>query len=219
MISFVCWKWNVQGANRAFLSHHVNVLLAMVERNYRAPFRFICITDDPAGLCDGIETMPMPVRFDHVPNPQGGRFPSCYCRLWAFSREATVLGERILSLDIDLIVTGDLRSLVDRDEDFVGWCDDPRFAQSKIAGGAYLLRTGSMPHIWEQFDPEKSPIEAAERGNQGSDQGWMSHKLYPPPGKFDGLCKINWTQEGARRPPRDARIVFTSGVKPPWSTE
>ena len=228
MISFVTWKWQTPG-NRAFSSAHVNVLYAMVARHYPAPFRFICITDDPAGLDERIEWISMPVRFDSLISPQGARFPNCYCRLWVFSREAAVLGERILCLDIDCVILDDLRPLVDRDEDFVGWCDDPHFADGKIAGGIYLLKTGSMPHIWEDFDPKTSPMEAFGRGNQGSDQGWMSYKLYPllrqssgQAGKYtigDGIVKINWTPIGAPSPPKGARLVLANGLKPPWNAD
>src|SRR5919108_3974036 len=108
-ISFVCWKWQTKQIPRLFLADHVNVLQAMVARWYPRPFRFICITDDRAGLNPAIEAMPMPVRFDHLKSPQGARFPQCYARLWNFSRDAAaVLGERIFQVDIDVIITGDL---------------------------------------------------------------------------------------------------------------
>jgi hypothetical protein len=221
MISFVTWKWhNPNSSRRKFRSKHVNVLYAMIRRHYPRPYRAICITDDAEGLDPGIEALPMPVRFDNIKSPHGERFPSCYCRLWSFSREATILGERILSLDIDVVILGDLRPLVDREEDFVGWCDQ-RFGWGKIAGGVYLLRTGTHPYIWEDFDPLVSPAQAAAAGNRGSDQGWMSFKMYPPPGKWDngaGLTKINWTPH-SRQAPQGVRMVFTSGAKPPWSKE
>jgi hypothetical protein len=221
MITFVTWKWHTPGSGREFLAEHVNVLYSMVDFQYQQPFRFVCITDDPAGLDPDIETMPMPVRFDDVPNPQGKRFPQCYCRLWNFSREATILGERILQLDIDLVILDFLMPLIDRDEDFVGWCD-PKFGWRKIAGGIYLLKTGSMPHIWDDFDPATSPQEAAAAGYMGSDQAWMSYKMYPPAGQWsngDGLVKLNWTPEHAKEAPEGARIVFTNGAKPPWNAE
>lgn len=225
MISFVTWKWNASsGDTRKFRAKHVNVLHSMVTLHYPLPFRFICITDDPAGLDPNIEALPIPVGSIHdspLQNPNGAHFPNCYRRLWTFSREARILGERILCLDIDVIILKDLRQLVDRDEDFVGWCD-PRFGWGKIAGGVYLLRTGSMPHVWEDFDPASSPAQAFAAGNKGSDQGWMSFKLYPPAGKWsngDGLIKINWTHAHARTAPQGARMVFTSGTKPPWSKE
>jgi hypothetical protein len=221
MISFVTWKWHDRtSARRKFRAKHVNVLFAMIRRHYPRPYRAICITDDPEGLDPGIEALPMPVRFDNLKSPHGERFPSCYCRLWVFSREAVVLGERILSLDIDVVILGDPQKLVDRDEDFVGWCDK-RFGWGKIAGGVYLLRTGSLPYIWEDFDPLTSPAQAAAAGNRGSDQGWMSFKMYPPPGMWtdDGLAKINWTPARSRQAPKGVCMVFTSGAKPPWSKE
>jgi hypothetical protein len=242
MISFVCWKWRTAGSARLFLAEHVNVLRAMVKRYYARPFRFICITDDRAGLDKKIEAIAMPVRFE-IQSPHGARFPSCYARLWNFSREAAVLGKTIFQTDIDVVITGDLTPLVDREEDFVGW-SDKRFQRNKIAGGAYLLRTGSLPHVWEEFDPIASPAAALAAGHMGSDQAWMSYCLSPEsrvlspesnPGSAlspqhsalkkigtwngAGLVKINWTPARARRAPQGARMVFTSGEKPPWSSE
>src|SRR5919108_5142727 len=126
MISFVCWKWRIEGSARFFHANHVNILYAMIARWYPRPFRFVCVTDDAKGLDERIEAIPMPVRFDQLQSPQGARFPQCYARLWNFSREAAVLGERIFQIDIDVVITGDLTALVDRAEDFVGW-SDPRF--------------------------------------------------------------------------------------------
>jgi hypothetical protein len=223
-LTFLTWKWQDPNPNtisrRKFRSKHVNVLHAMIGRHYPRPFRFVCITDDAEGLDPRIETMPMPVRFDDLKSPHGERFPSCYCRLWVFSREATILGERILSLDIDVVILADLRPLVDRDEDFVGW-GDKRFEKNKIAGGVYLLRTGSMPQVWEEFNPLTSPAAALSAGNRGSDQGWMSYRIKQPFGRWNGgeLVKINWTRAHSRTTPQGARMVFTSGAKPPWSKE
>lgn len=223
VISFVCWKWRGPDPARAFLSYHVNVLAAGVRRHYDGPHRFICITDDPEGLDPTVEAVPMPVtNFEHLISPNGARFPSCYRRLWVFGREAKrVLGDVILCLDVDAIVLRDLAPLVHRGENFVGWCDE-RFLANKIAGGCYLLRTGTMTKVWDDFDPARSPQLAKENGWGGSDQGWMGYRIWPPPGAWkqaDGLTKIGWTPARAKHPPLGARIVFTSGVNPPWSAD
>jgi hypothetical protein len=220
MISFVCWKWQVPGKRRAFESLHVNVLRAMVARHYPEPHRFICITDDPTGLDPDIEAIPCPVHFDEVASPHGARFPSCYRRLWVFSRQAReLLGRLIFCMDIDCVVLRDLRPMIARrPEKFVGWCDE-RFGWNKIAGGVYMLETGTMTHVWDDFDPSTSPAIAHAAGNGGSDQGWMSYKMYPPPGRWtSGLVKINWTTPHVRAAP-SATIVFTSGYSPPWSAD
>lgn len=237
MISFVCWKWvPPQDNGRCFLSEHVNVLRAMVARHYARPHRFICITDDPRGLDERIEVVPMPQqRFDALQNPyqerytrrgrripQNKRFPSCYRRLWNFSEEArAILGDRIFALDIDVIICGDLVPLTERTASFVGWCDS-RFAWPKVAGGAYLLTTGAHRDVWDEFDPERSPQIAKAAGLGGSDQAWMSYKLFPPReywSSADGVVKINWLGQGITAPPNGTRLVFTGGHCPPWMPE
>jgi hypothetical protein len=222
-----------------FHAEHVNVWAAMLRRHYPDPCRFICITDDPAGLAPDIEPVPLPVTgFEHLRNPAeqmtrrlpewrqsgprrprvGRVFPACYRRLWNFSRAArAVLGERIFALDIDLLAVADLRPLVARTADFVGW-SDPRFGWRKCAGGAYLLTTGTHPEVHETFDPATSPEATAAAGYGGSDQGWMSACLYPPAESFgvpDGVVKLNWL-----RPQKQLqvgpRLIFTNGERPPW---
>lgn len=234
-LSFVIWKW--RGNNgRSFSSQDANIMAARVAQFYPLPHRFICITDDVHGLDPHIEKLPLPQhRFEHLQNPSerktnrrgfvvqsAKRLPQCYRRLWNFSREAErVLGPRIFALDIDVIPVGDLRPLVERTADFVGW-SDIKDGWSKIAGGAYLLRTGTQTRVWDTFDPETSPAAAQRAGRQGSDQGWMSLLLYPPAQRWtqaDGLVKLKHLPRGATAPPPSARLVFTSGDAPPWDAQ
>jgi len=203
----------------------------MVERHLPIPHRFICITDDTDGLDPRIEALPLPpLTFDGLVNPHQHKydrarswgskkyFPSCYRRLWLFSEEAKALGSRVLALDVDLIVTGSLLPLVERKEAFIGWCDE-RNTKRRVAGGVYLLRTGSRKDVWETFDPETSPQLAAAAGYTGSDQAWMSYKLCPGAatwGRADGLTKITWLKG---EPDETTRLVFTSGRDPPWNRD
>ena len=222
-MNFVTWKWAPATGNRAFQSEHVNVLRAMLERNFHAPHKLICLTDDTGGLDPRIEALPLPVTgFEHLPNPSSKLyprmekdFPSCYRRLWVFSDEARSLGERIICIDIDVIVTGDITHLAKKTAPFVGW-SSAKFGWNKIAGGLYMLTPGAHTEVWTEFDPDTSPRIAAAAGNNGSDQAWMSYKLYPPKEMWtdaDGVVKINWL---SRRPPNRQCLVFTNGHRPPW---
>jgi hypothetical protein len=223
-VNFVCWKWKSPTGNRGFESEHVNVLRSMIARNYNEPHKLICVTDDTHGLDPRVEAFPMPdTGFEHLPNPSGEKyprmrkqFPSCYRRLWMFSHEAMALGEHLLCIDIDVVIVGDITFLCDEVSDFVGWGSE-RFGWNKIAGGLFKLRACAHPEVFVDFDPDTSPQEAARAGNNGSDQAWMSYKLYPP-GKMwtdrDGLVKINWLRNDDIS---KAKIVFTNGHEPPWS--
>jgi hypothetical protein len=171
-----------------------------------------------------------PLTFDKLVNPHQHRydvrrswgakkyFPSCYRRLWLFSEEAKAFGERVLALDVDVVVTGRLEPLIERNETFVGWCDE-RNERPRVAGGAYLLKPGSHSDVWTEFDPQTSPQIAAAAGYSGSDQAWMSYKLCPHVatwGRADGLTKITWLDG---EPDESTRLVFTAGHSPPWNRD
>jgi hypothetical protein len=199
----------------------------MIARHYPEPHKLICLTDNTKGLDPRIEAMPMPVTgFEGLPNPATARFkvkyfPSCYRRLWVFSEAAKTLGDRLFCLDIDVVITASLLPLVQRPESFVGW-SDPKFGWNKIAGGAYMLTAGAHTDVWTDFDPAASPHLAATLGFNGSDQAWMSYKLFPSKGVWtlrDGMTKINWLGRRMHTLPPEIRFVFTTGHAPPWSAE
>jgi hypothetical protein len=58
------------------------------------------------------------------PEPARRKNPSCYRRLRAFAPDiAATFGQRFVSIDLDCVITGDLRPLWNRSEDFVIWGD------------------------------------------------------------------------------------------------
>ena len=224
-VTFVCWKWHGTDPRRQFPAYAVNVLHAMLARHYHAPFRLICLTDDPSDLDAAIVALPLPeTKADGLQAPRHGSntklFPACYRRLWLFSEEAWMLGGRICLLDIDLVILEDITGLLQRKTaDFVGWATG-EFGWSKIAGGFWLLTTGTHTDVWTDFDPATSPALAHAAGHKGSDQSWLSLKLYPPSqafGQKDGIVKIGWLSKGGRPPPPGIKMVFTTGLKPPWN--
>ena len=211
MLTIATWKWN---GTREFTSQHVNALFRAVADNLTLPHRFVCITDDASGLDDNITVVPLP-EFDHIKVRPG--FPSCYIRLKAFEPEfAKTIGERILTLDLDTVITGDITPLVDRDEDLVLWrCENHR--KIKYQGGMHLMNAGARPQVWSEFKGEES-YEATKRlGLVGSDQAWLTHVLPDDETcwvKEDGIAK---TRDCKRSIPAWARIVHFSGLIKPWT--
>lgn len=216
MITVACWLWRTPGYRSQFTGEHVNVLRAMVARHYQAPHRFLCVTNDAAGIAGGVEIVSDRADFAGTKSPHGAGNPACYRRLRLFAPDAAAtFGERVVSLDLDCVITGDLRPLWDRDDSFVGWRD--AFYPRQINGSMMLLRTGSHPDVWAEFDPETSPREALARDYKGSDQGWISYRL---PGaahwsRSDGV--YSYRVDGlAAGLPANARIVFFHGRPDPW---
>lgn len=218
MISVVTFKWATPGYRAKFTSEHVNTLRRMVLRHYKAPHRFICITDDPAGLDGGIEVVPLWDHHASVPNPTGGGRPSCYRRLKLFDPAmADVIGDRFVMLDLDCVICGDLSPLFDRPEEAVFWKSPTN--EWPYNGAMFMANTGARPQLWQDFDPLESPKLTQAAGYRGSDQAWISYKL--------GWNEATWTERDGvyyygkmrnrQSVPANARIIFTTGGSAPWT--
>ncbi len=193
----------------------------MVNRHYDRPHRFLCVTNDATGIDSGlVEVIADRADFAELRSPHGGLNPACYRRLLLWHPDAAQwFGERFVSIDLDVVLTADVAPLWDRAEDFVGWQDPFYFKRTgQMCGSMMLLRAGSRPDVWTDFDPKTSPGLAARAGFRGSDQAWISYKLRGAPtwSKADGVYSYRADIERTGRLPDDARIVMFHGVTDPW---
>lgn len=193
----------------------------MVERNYPHPHRFSCITDDAEGIDPRVRVIPLWKDFAAVKNPTTATGPSCYRRLKAFSVEAReFIGPRFVSLDLDCVIVNDVSPLWNRDEEFVIW--GSAWPNWWYNGSMWLMTAGARRQVWEKFNPDKSPREAARAGRKGSDQGWIGHVLGPNETKWttkDGVYSFNGhLKSGKAQLPDDARIVIAHGRYNPWDS-
>lgn len=219
-LTIACWKWQSATYRHDFTAEHVNVLQRMVARHYDRPHRFVCITDDPEGVeCETVELWN-----DHatLPNPNSRALPSCFRRLRLFSREMRdVIGPRVLSLDLDVVITGDLAPLLEVDCDFIGWAMPGSHRPRVFNGSLWMVKPGALDFVWTGFDPDKSPQTAHRAGYLGSDQGWMSYLLaHDRPGwtKADGIYSYasDIYRSPGRRLPDAARVIVHHGKRKPW---
>lgn len=225
MVSFVTFLWN--NGYRNYKPEHVNILANALAYWHKEPHRVICITDETKGFNDKVEVYPIPKeaeRLGHLTAPQGKSFPSSYRRMWLFSEEAKDLGDQIMLLDIDCMISGDLAPLVNHtDADFVGWRPDSIWGkEGRIGGGTWLHKTGTLAWLWEAFidNPAKMITETRSEGWNGSDQAILSRYLahkYPIWPKRSGIYS---TQDGVFHwdlPPKDAKIIHFNGDSKPWN--
>lgn len=221
MKSIVCWMWN-EGF-REYRPEHVNALAKMVKRHLREPHRFICITDETEGFSPDVEVIQTPAaakRLADLRSPEGKRFPSCYRRLWMFSEEAKVLGDRVLLIDIDLVVVADLAPVFDHPQEFVGWRPFRDWGnQCRFGGGIYLLTPGTRTQVWTEFKGNESVQKARAAGFRGSDQAWLSYMLGGKEvywGRDSGIYSIRDMKGTEAILPPDARLVQFNGPVKPW---
>jgi len=221
MLTVATFRWKPPtGYRSVFGPETVIVLRDMIRRNYAQPHRFVCVTDDPAGLKD-VETIPLWDDFASVPSPHGRGNPSCYRRLKLFDPTiASLLGPRIVSMDLDTVIVGDLAPIFNRTEDFVIWGQADQ-AKQWYNGSLFMLTAGARPRVWSEFNPKTSPLLAKRAGKFGSDQGWISYCLGPKEATFgqqDGVYsfRVHVQPKGDDYLPENARIINFHGHVDPW---
>lgn len=216
-LSVVTWLWK---GNRDYKPEHVAVLASMFRRHLSAPHRFVCITDVPGDFGRGVDVVPTPPAAQALGDyrtPEAPEFPSCYRRLWMFSEEARCLGERVLLVDIDLVLTANIDHLVDRDDSFVGWVPRQPWGHGpRLAGGLYLMTTGSCTEVFEQFNGQPAIDAARGAGFRGSDQAWISYQLADKVVVWPDDAGIYSIRDLGSRLPRDASLVQFNGPGKPW---
>lgn len=219
MLSVICFKWRpTPGYRSTFGPGTVNTLRRMVLRHYEQPHRFLCVTDDARGIDPAVEIVPLWTDHALLRSPIGVRRPSCYRRLKLFDPEiADILGPRILSIDLDCVITADVTPLWDRPEDIVLWGGTHQ--RTPYNGSMLLLTAGTRPQVWTRFHPITSPRAARAAGYYGSDQAWLSYCLGPGEARWtqqDGVYSFRCDVAPAKVLPADARIVFFHGNEDPW---
>lgn len=217
--SVVVFKWLKPGYRTVFTSEHVNTAYSMVRRHYSKPVRFICITDDAAGIRSEVEVVPLWDHYRDLRNPTWSWGPNCYPRLYTYSKDfERIAGKRFACMDLDVVVVASLDPLWDRDEDFVIYASTT--ARGHYNGSMWMMTAGCRSQVWDDFDPAMSPKLANAAGNRGSDQGWIQYRL--------GKKEATWTvkdgiyahqtdmKRNQRKLPSDARIVVFHGETKPW---
>jgi len=222
-LSIVTFKWHAPpGYRSTFTSEHVNTLARMVKRNYPEPHRFVCLTDDAAGISKDVEVFELWPDLANVRSPHGPKNPSCYRRLRLFAKNTgDWLGERFVCVDLDCVIVGDMRPLWNRTDDFIIW--KATSPGNFYNGSMFMLRAGARPQVWTDFDPELSPRETKAARLFGSDQAWIAYKLGGGESTWsdaDGVFSYrNQVRSAGDRLPANARIIFMHGRHDPWHAE
>lgn len=229
MIEFVTFKWKpINGYRSTFGPEQVHVLRDMIARNYSGEHRLTCITDDPSGIDKDVRIIDL-AEFDEfdlssVDSPHGAMNPSCYRRLRLWSKDAAeIIGERICSIDLDVVITANIDKIIDRPEDYVLWGDYVN-KTTHYNGSLQLIRAGCRPDIYEDFDPIVTPMRTRAANFHGSDQAWLSLKLGANAPRWtigDGVAsfRIHCAKYLGRGLPKCAKVIFFHGKRDPWDED
>ena len=208
-ITVTALKWGEK-----YKAAYYNTLFRMVERHLSVPFDFLLYTDDPRGIFPSILCRPI---------EEGLR--SWWGKMNLYRPAPVgVLTDKILFLDVDIVITGSLDDLVrypsdacymrDYPEDYPGLSDEQRAAANT---SVILLRKGSRSAVWD-FYVSKGMPNGAEGGGY-SDQNVLNESgtqrdLFP-----DSWVRSYKLHKMDRGLTPDCRIVVFHGDPKPWDLD
>jgi len=164
---------------------YVNILQAMVARNLTVPHRFVCLTDDPKGLkC--------------VARPAHKSLPGWWSKMHLF--KPGILKERTLYIDLDVVITGSLDSLVALDGFHI-------IADWNVGGynSSVMLfdPADDVSHVWDEFEP-------AMMEKYHGDQDVITN-LLPDAETFGARDCVSYKTHCRFGVPKDSKIVVFHG--------
>lgn len=187
MLTVVLWHWG-----QRYGRPHLLAMQAMLAHSLSLPYRITCITDRPSDVPAGMAI------FD-VKHTIPKHDSKCIRRMWLYAGKPTKagkpwpgdLGDRLLQLDLDIVLTDDITPLVDRPEPFVIWKGDSTKKPNRPHGWAYnatvmLLDAGARRDVFDQFDADRLGVTRAANAagwdvTTNSDQGIATYLLQDDP--------------------------------------
>jgi len=149
----LCMRWGT-----LYPPVYANVLYNAVRDHLKGDFRFVCLTDDPVGLDDGIEHYPIPDLGYSERHWKHGAWP----KLGVFLEDLYGLTGRALFIDMDSFIVGDLGRFFEEEAPFLAICGGKDWRRGRenpnpdLASGVFAFDIGHEPQIVSAFqaDPE-----------------------------------------------------------------
>ena len=199
-VNVICLKWGDR-----YPAFFVNRLYAGVRAHLHRPFRFVCVTDDPSGLADGIEAAPFPAP------PEGWRrdWPHIYVKLLLFRDGLASLEGPTLFLDLDVVIVDDLDCFFDyRPGEFCiihNWVERRKqlFRKPPPVGNSSMFRfeAGRSGAVYDEFFSDME--RATDRKLFRTEQAFLTHAVR------QRLGKVNWwPDEWVRSFKRHSQRIF-----------
>ncbi|MGB3147980.1 MAG: hypothetical protein WBA91_09535 [Paracoccaceae bacterium] len=171
----LCMKWGP-----LYPAAYVNVLHAAVRRNLTGPFRFVCLTPEPEGMDEGIETYPIPELGYGPRHWKSGAWP----KLSVFVPDLYGLTGRALFIDLDSVIMSSLDPFFEEKGGLISIGGGPKWRRGSdnpnpsLASGVFAFDLGGQPQIAERFraDPEGAfdRFRIEQRFVQAHVAGWTT---------------------------------------------
>jgi len=137
-------KWGTR-----FGPEYVNKLRAMVGRHLARAFRFVCFTDDPAGIGEGVDIQPLPQI--EIPEPHQ---ISPWRKLSLFTPGLGGLQGKTLFLDLDVVIVDSIDPFFDYSNKFAIIENWTQKGQGIGNSSVFCFHPGRYGHLLDRYNAE-----------------------------------------------------------------
>jgi len=216
-MQFVCLLWRGRGFwkdTAAYDASHVAVLASMLRRH--GGHKLTCIHDGSFTMPEGVEGLQMPAIV--------AALPDYLPKLWTWSPELHErIGERFASIDLDVVLLGDVAPLLTGPEPARLW-DEARLEPYNTS--LLVVEPGFGHAVWESYSPQALASARRTAAYWTGDQSWVAHVLGPGRATFgqrDGIYRYRGSLHQQAAPAGALAMFFcgpmcprTEGKKSEW---
>ncbi|MBQ8376369.1 MAG: hypothetical protein IJX33_04875 [Akkermansia sp.] len=219
----ICLKWGTR-----YPAAYTNTLYRSVKKHLHRPFRFVCVTDDPTGLDEGIDAQPFP------PNPgykDERQWPGIFSKLAITQDGFADLKGPTLFLDVDVVIMDDIDCFFDYKpgenciiHNWIEW-HKTLFRKRPEIGNSSIFRfeAGKSGYIYETFIKEFD--RAHDKSQFPTEQAFLTYAMKQ---KGVNWWPYDWAQSYKRccrpifplnlfvapKPPKTRILVFHGNPDP-----
>jgi hypothetical protein len=205
----ICMKWG-----KLYSPEYVNVLASAVRTHLAGPYRFICLTEDAAGLAPGIETYPIP----DIGLTQANWYHGAWPKVAVLDHDLYGLRGRALFIDLDSVILGDLGAFFEIPGPLVAidngaWTGEP----PRLMSSVFAFDLGRLGHVVDTLRTDRDAITARHRIEQVYLQAAIPDAAFWPSGwviSFKRHLRRPLLVDrflAPRQPPADARFIAFHG--------
>jgi hypothetical protein len=206
--NIVCLKWGT-----LYGPDYVNKLFCAVRRNITIPFTFHCFTECSQDIHPNVVIHNLPHTLPGV---------GWWQKLYLFSEDAPLEG-RVLYIDLDTLITGNIDEIVLYNKGFICLRDlflarmNPKykdkfgFAKDAVGSGVLSWEAGKHTQIWKTFI--KNPQKAIKSLQPHGDQKWIQ-KVEPDRTYWQDILPgqiVSFKVHCRQHLPKNARVVCYHG--------
>jgi hypothetical protein len=152
MLNVVCIK-----SGEKYSPEYVNHLARAVRRYLLVPHRFVCLTDDPQGVDDDVEMMPLVEDL-----------PGWWNKIALFKSTIHDLQGTLLYFDLDMVIIRSINGFATYEGQLVAM---PTFRRAGEYGSALMrFEIGQHQRVWDLFVPRARDVIREVQG----DQNWIN---------------------------------------------